>query len=367
MIKKNCLFITSVFSLFQVELAEQINRIGSFRFHVVFHMGYSQTRGRHWRTESFDTSVIHLPPKSSLSNREKRIWLETKIREVNPDVIIITEYMNLVYDLISDDTMRKEYIWGYWSEPPNPLRPFYIRLVRYLVLRHRIKRFRFVLAIGDRSEQFFKKILTESQNLHLVPYGQNLSRHLQIKRVMPEIAHFLFSGQLIKRQNIRLIIKCLMSLYRKYPNRFYFTFAGYGPEERIIKLALDRHPKLQSTILFDREYCHWKDRIRPFGYSNIFVYPSVHSGWGLVIPEAMASGLCVITTRNVEAARYFIRHRINGIFIEPTFKSLYEEMEWCINNMELVYEIGRRARSDCLDGHSERVAERFVRAMSNYL
>ena len=83
------------------------------------------------------------------------------------------------------------------------------------------------------------------------------------------------------------------------------------------------------------------------------VYPSLHSGWGLVIPEAMAAGMAVITTRRVEAARYYIRHRINGIIIEPNLEALVTEMERCIEDREMVFKIGKRARDDAKDASAQ--------------
>lgn len=78
--------------------------------------------------------------------------------------------------------------------------------------------------------------------------------------------------------------------------------------------------------------------------ASVLVLPSLAEGFALVITEAMAHGLPVITTPN-SGAEGFIEHGKNG-FILPigNATALQETMEWCIHNPEAVAEIGARAR-----------------------
>jgi glycosyltransferase involved in cell wall biosynthesis len=77
--------------------------------------------------------------------------------------------------------------------------------------------------------------------------------------------------------------------------------------------------------------------------ANVLVFPSLAEGFGMVITEAMAHGVPVITTANT-AGPELINHAENG-FIVPIRDSdtLAETMEWCLNNREALMEIGTRA------------------------
>ncbi|HET9960429.1 MAG TPA: glycosyltransferase, partial [Polyangiaceae bacterium] len=135
-------------------------------------------------------------------------------------------------------------------------------------------------------------------------------------------------------------------------------------EQAQIDSALTRCPALRHVLRYDREFATWEDRLRPFRSSHVFLYPTRYAGWGLVIPEAMAAGSVVLSTPEAEASAYFVRHRVNGIFLEPGVESLEREMRFCLDNPAEVSEMGRRARLDAVDGHAPNVAQRVANALA---
>jgi len=76
---------------------------------------------------------------------------------------------------------------------------------------------------------------------------------------------------------------------------------------------------------------------------SVLVFPSLCEGFGMVITEAMAHGLPVITTPNT-AGRDLIRHGQNG-FIVPIrdVDCLAETMQWCLDHQDDLSEVGRQA------------------------
>ena len=56
-----------------------------------------------------------------------------------------------------------------------------------------------------------------------------------------------------------------------------------------------------------------------YGVSDVFVLPSFEETWGLVVNEAMACGLPVITTDRVGAAVDLVREGENG-FVVPGWR-----------------------------------------------
>jgi len=57
----------------------------------------------------------------------------------------------------------------------------------------------------------------------------------------------------------------------------------------------------------------------PFFYrgAGAFIHPAISEPWGLVINEAMASGLPILSSKNVGAAEELVRDGINGFTFDP--------------------------------------------------
>ncbi|MGB3495758.1 MAG: glycosyltransferase family 4 protein [Elainellaceae cyanobacterium] len=81
-----------------------------------------------------------------------------------------------------------------------------------------------------------------------------------------------------------------------------------------------------------------------YSSANVLVFPSLVEGFGLVLTEAMACGIPVITTPNT-AGPNLITDGVEG-FIVPIrdVDALKEKLEWCYQNPDTLAEMGRAAR-----------------------
>ncbi|NEO43488.1 MAG: glycosyltransferase family 4 protein [Moorea sp. SIO4A3] len=81
-----------------------------------------------------------------------------------------------------------------------------------------------------------------------------------------------------------------------------------------------------------------------YSTANVFVFPSLVEGFGLVLLEAMACGIPVITTPNT-AGPDIITDGLEG-FIIPIrdIEAIKEKLEWCYRHPQELAEMGRAAR-----------------------
>lgn len=81
-----------------------------------------------------------------------------------------------------------------------------------------------------------------------------------------------------------------------------------------------------------------------YSAANVLVFPSLVEGFGLVLTEAMACGIPVITTPNT-AGPNLITDGIEG-FIIPIrdIEALKEKLEWCYRHPDALAEMGKAAR-----------------------
>ena len=81
-----------------------------------------------------------------------------------------------------------------------------------------------------------------------------------------------------------------------------------------------------------------------YSRATVLVFPSLFEGFGLVLLEAMACGIPVITTQNVGGADV-ITEGVDG-FIVPVrdVEALQQKLEWCYQHPQQLAEMGRAAR-----------------------
>jgi glycosyltransferase involved in cell wall biosynthesis len=351
-----------LFSPFQIELAREVNRQLGGLFWLAFGMREREGRQQsHWTRFRYDDMADHvsLPPDGRAPNAE---WVQAQIAAVVPDVVLIGGLGGDLQRFAAEIARARRIPFGFWLEPPRPRRSRLLRFVGREMLRSRLRQARFVLAIGDRAVRAYRGIVART---YLVPYGEDLSPCFDVERVSPHEGgvRFLFSGQLLPRHNLATLLKAMARVRATVDAPFTLTIAGYGPEQKRLDAILRRDAALRAVVRFDRDFGSWRERLRPFAENDALLYPASHSGWGLVVPEAMASGMPVLTTRGVEASRYFVRHGVSGLFVEPTVSGIARAVElWVIDPAE-VHTMGLRAREAARDGHAPKVATSMVRAI----
>ena len=65
----------------------------------------------------------------------------------------------------------------------------------------------------------------------------------------------------------------------------------------------------------------WEALPKFYAAADFLCAPSRHDGWGLIVPEALASGLPVITTENTGSGVEFIKSGKNGWLIQAGSES----------------------------------------------
>lgn len=125
----------------------------------------------------------------------------------------------------------------------------------------------------------------------------------------------IYVGRLLPHKNVHQLIEAVALLKAKQPD-ITCHIIGDGPErprlvQLIADLGLEANVKLLGIIERHQDvYAHLKA-------SRVFVSASVREGFGLVIVEANAAGLPVVTTTHPDnASRDLITEGVNGYLCE---------------------------------------------------
>jgi UDP-glucose:(heptosyl)LPS alpha-1,3-glucosyltransferase len=107
---------------------------------------------------------------------------------------------------------------------------------------------------------------------------------------------------------------------------------------------------------------------RYYAAADMFVFPSYYDTFGMVVAEAMATGLPVIVSRQTGAAEWVENHR-NGIIIESSNDSqaFATAMEELACQPESRSNLGEAARATALEHSWDRVAEETMNVYRSVL
>ncbi|AMO82651.1 glycosyltransferase [Obesumbacterium proteus] len=120
---------------------------------------------------------------------------------------------------------------------------------------------------------------------------------------------FLYIGRLSPEKNLNLLIKAFNDLSHR------LTIVGSGPQERELqKLA-------KSNILF-LGYKNNSDLASVFKDSDVFILPSLSEPWGLVVEEALISGVPVLVSDKVGCKDDLVTNDVGLVFEAESINSL---------------------------------------------
>ena len=137
-------------------------------------------------------------------------------------------------------------------------------------------------------------------------------KELRLRLELPQ-RYFLFVGRLIKRKGL----ETLLAAYRKYRenavgNPWSLVLVGEGKELP----AYRAFSKDTDGIIFAGAQ-FGKALLNYYALASAFVLPSKVETWGLVVNEAMASGLPSIISDRCGAGKAMIRNDVNGWLFPP--------------------------------------------------
>lgn len=140
---------------------------------------------------------------------------------------------------------------------------------------------------------------------------------------------FLFVGRLDSFKGAFRVLKAFRSLTNSYPDWKYLII-GMGEDWQHIKHFIEENPELQNRVkLFG-----WKSKqeiAEIMLQCDFFIFPSLHESFGLVIAEAMASGLPVITTKYTAPPEY-VDEKCGWTIDPESIDEITGALDYFINN-----------------------------------
>lgn len=154
--------------------------------------------------------------------------------------------------------------------------------------------------------------LIGNKDIYKIPNGIDLKR---VSEIIPhnEKCHIIFVGRLIKEKNVDILLRAIDYVRRELGD-IKCHIIGNGPEkDRLVKLTTDR--RLDNNVTFF-EFMEHDEVISRMKSSKLLVLPSSREGFGMVVIEAFACGIPVITTRCESNAASELISKETGLLID---------------------------------------------------
>ncbi len=185
------------------------------------------------------------------------------------------------------------------------------------------------IAISNDTEKYFKKILPKNlnKNIHLLNNAIDFERFNTVnhERRLDKIRIVNTGNFLLKKNQIFLVevMRCLIK--RKVD--VTLTFLGNGREIENVKNKVAEYG-LDGSISFKGNVFNVEDYLKE---ANLYVHSAKYEPFGLVLLEAMASGLPVVALDG-KGNRDIVINSLNGFLIEEENVELFAD-----KIMELIY------------------------------
>ena len=174
----------------------------------------------------------------------------------------------------------------------------------------------------------------ERDRVILAPYGVNQTFFKPLEKDYSSSLKILYVGEIDQRKGVAQILQAAKRLHKEK-----IEFKLVGPiRENYSNLFIPYRPYVQFLGRKDFEELY-----ELYGRSHIFVFPSMADSFGLVLLEALASGLPVIASRNC-AGPDVVTEGYNGFLIDAgNTEQLVEKILWFYHHMDQLPQMQKNA------------------------
>jgi alpha-maltose-1-phosphate synthase len=209
----------------------------------------------------------------------------------------------------------------------------------------------FCIAASGFTKKSLLEVGIQESKIRLLPLGVDVVQFSETKRSSKAPFRILFVGGVGQRKGIKYLLEAVKKLHSTEVELVLVgPILGSGK-------ALSQYSGLCKCLGRVDQHRVVEELYR----SHVLVLPSVFEGFGLVIPEAMATGIPVIASTHSSGPE-IIENGREGFVLEPDdIDGLAEKIDWLASNRERACEMGsaaaQKAQTVSWSAHEENLAE----------
>jgi glycosyltransferase involved in cell wall biosynthesis len=296
--------LTDCPSPYQVELFNEIEAHGKCKLAVAYLRSHDPNR--QWKSSEIRHESIELNGLSEGLARAREAAIDA-------DLAVFNYYRHPNAEQLIGERAATGRSWCFWGERPGFHRPAWAgRLLRKWKLARLHASPVPIWGIGKFAVDGYREEFGVQRPYFNLPYFSNLDRFSESTQKPRTSAErvFLFSGSLISRKGVDLLAKAFVRLAQEVP-KLQLKILGEGQ----LRASLTQTLRPVSDRVEFAGFKDWHELPGEYACADVLCVPSRYDGWGLVVPEGLASGLPVIATDRMGAALEFVETGRNGWLI----------------------------------------------------
>ena len=308
---KKVLFFTNMPSPYRVSF---FNLLGKYcDLHVMFELGEAKGRDQTWLSNRFESFAPHFLKSLAYSNEGSFAFdVICQHKKINPDISIICDISSLSGVRLLSYLIHhhKTYIIegdGAFDRPCNFIR----RKLKQKFFRNAEK----LLYTSEEHRNYYLRFGARKEQLFWYPFSSVsredvLDANGLLKRIdKPNGSPFVFLsvGRFLDLKNFETAIR---ASGKAHVQNSKMIIVGGEPTPKYLKIIEEENIKNVEFLPFmdsKKLYCLMQQ-------CDCFVFPSLNDIWGLVINEAAANGMPIISSRGALSA-VEIQHHSDGIIL----------------------------------------------------
>lgn len=351
---KKVLLITNIPNPYRVPLFNVMSKafaMENYHLKVIFGSeGYKRRLFTLDKSElKFDYRILNDQAHQLSSNEEKTVFLykglSSVLKEEKPDIIIVSGFSSASLKVMWYSLKNKipYIIWSGSIEKENRNSSF-IRKIQRKILVNFASSFvaygtlakNYLMSIGAKDSQV--SIATNTVDTDFYYSETNKIRNSLNETGTP---HFLYLGYLVPRKNVNLLLAAILQLSNKRRD-FILDIVGDGSDKEELETFVENQ-KIDDLVKF-HGFKQKSELPKFLGSSRAMLFQTDFDIWGLVLNEAMASGIPCLASKNAGATSDLVVENETGFAINyENIAEVVEKIEFFIDNREKAAQMGQRA------------------------
>jgi len=226
-----------------------------------------------------------------------------------------------------------------------------------------------VVLLTEYSREVLEKYKFEPKNIEIIPAGVDVSEFDNCSEKSQYISstkiNILFVGRIAYGKGLDLLLNAV-NILKKSKLEFQLNIVGpdFGMLQYCEKFISENNLENEIKILGKISRT---ELVKIYKSSDIFILPSRYEAFGIVLIEAMAAKLPIIST-NCSSIKYVVENEKNGCLIEQeNYIDLAEKLRYLINNPQIRVQFGEYGYIIAQEKYSlPKVIEKYYRLYSRF-